>query len=114
MMGHLLPSPSAFRKIMRLSSSDHADNTIVGSYTNFCLYFLAFHFDSKKVAHISAVVMHRRSDKQKDQVEISPGQLTNAAIQADKLTHELEQPTSMCACLVPLTSTYHSMAFSCW
>jgi len=48
--------------------------------------------DSKKVAHISAVVMLRRSDKRKDRVEISPEQLTNAAIQADKLTHELGQP----------------------
>lgn len=45
--------------------------------------------DSKKIAHISAVVMLRRSDKRKDRVEISPEQLTNAAIQADKLTHEL-------------------------
>lgn len=48
--------------------------------------------DSRKVAHISAVVMLRRSDKRKDRVEISPEQLTNAAIQADKLTHELGQP----------------------
>jgi BRCA1/BRCA2-containing complex subunit 3 len=52
----------------------------------------AFQIDSKKVAHISAVVMLRRSDKRKDRVEISPEQLTNAAIQADKLTHELGQP----------------------
>jgi len=36
--------------------------------------------------------MLRRSDKRKDRVEISPEQLTNAAIQADKLTHELGQP----------------------
>ncbi|XP_067007049.2 lys-63-specific deubiquitinase BRCC36 [Anabrus simplex] len=48
--------------------------------------------DSKKVAHISAVVMLRRSDKRKDRVEISPEQLSNAAIQADRLTHELGQP----------------------
>jgi len=36
--------------------------------------------------------MLRRSDKRKDRVEISPEQLSNAAIQADKLTHELGQP----------------------
>jgi BRCA1/BRCA2-containing complex subunit 3 len=101
MMEHLLPSSPAFRKIMRLSLSDHEDSTIIASYTNFCLYFLAFQIDSKKVAHISAVVMLRRSDKRKDRVEISPEQLTNAAIQADKLTHELGQP-------VRVLGWYHS------
>jgi hypothetical protein len=70
MMGHLLPSPSAFRKIMTLSLSEHEDNTIIGSYTNFCMYFPAFQIDSKKVAHIYAVVIYRHTDKWKDQVEI--------------------------------------------
>nr|CAD7396906.1 unnamed protein product [Timema cristinae] len=48
--------------------------------------------DCERTLHISAVVMLRRSDKRKDRVEISPEQLTKAAIQADKLTHELGQP----------------------
>jgi proteasome lid subunit RPN8/RPN11 len=64
----------------------------VGNYAYFWYFLYVFQIDSKKVAHVSAVVMLRRSDKRKDRVEISPEQLTNAAIQADKLTHELGQP----------------------
>jgi len=69
------------------SSFGYRSATTRTSYNSYGLQI-----DSKKVAHISAVVMLRRSDKRKDRVEISPEQLTNAAIQADKLTHELGQP----------------------
>ncbi|XP_063242777.1 lys-63-specific deubiquitinase BRCC36-like [Bacillus rossius redtenbacheri] len=48
--------------------------------------------DSKKTLHISAVVVLRRSDKRKDRVEISPEQLSNAAVHAERLSHELNQP----------------------
>ncbi|XP_029650271.1 lys-63-specific deubiquitinase BRCC36 [Octopus sinensis] len=48
--------------------------------------------DEKKVAHISAVIMLRRSDKQADRVEISPEQLSAASIKAEELAIELKQP----------------------
>ncbi|KAH8028263.1 hypothetical protein HPB51_014218 [Rhipicephalus microplus] len=39
--------------------------------------------DEMKVAHISAVILLRRSDKRKDRVEISPEQLSDASTQAE-------------------------------
>ncbi|KAL1447646.1 hypothetical protein MTO96_028450 [Rhipicephalus appendiculatus] len=39
--------------------------------------------DETKVAHISAVILLRRSDKRKDRVEISPEQLSDASTQAE-------------------------------
>lgn len=48
--------------------------------------------DEKKVSHISAVIMLRRSDKQADRVEISPEQLSAASIKAEELALELQRP----------------------
>ncbi|XP_036358093.1 lys-63-specific deubiquitinase BRCC36-like [Octopus sinensis] len=48
--------------------------------------------DEKKVAHISAGIMLRRSDKQADCVEISPEQLSAASIKAEELAIELKKP----------------------
>ncbi|XP_014662474.1 PREDICTED: lys-63-specific deubiquitinase BRCC36-like [Priapulus caudatus] len=48
--------------------------------------------DENRVSHISAVMLLRRSDKRKDRVEISPEQLSNAAIHAEILTAELKRP----------------------
>lgn len=42
-----------------------------------------YQIDEKKVSHISAVIMLRRSDKQADRVEISPEQLSAASIKAE-------------------------------
>ena len=47
------------------------------------LNLLYFQIDEKKVSHISAVIMLRRSDKQADRVEISPEQLSAASIKAE-------------------------------
>lgn len=41
--------------------------------------------DETRVAHISAVIVLRRSDKRKDRVEISPEQLSDASTQAEAL-----------------------------
>ncbi|GAB6026070.1 BRCA1 BRCA2-containing complex, subunit 3 [Chamberlinius hualienensis] len=39
--------------------------------------------DEKRVSHVSAVIMLRRSDKRKDRVEISPEQLSDASLRAE-------------------------------
>jgi len=39
--------------------------------------------DEKSVAHVSALVILQRSDKRPDRCEISPEQLTDAAMFAD-------------------------------
>ena len=46
-----------------------------------CLHGLQV--DVKKVVHISAVIVLRRSDKQPDRVEISPEQLSDASTKAE-------------------------------
>ncbi|KAH6926719.1 hypothetical protein HPB50_021238 [Hyalomma asiaticum] len=48
--------------------------------------------DETKVAHISAVILLRRSDKRKDRVEISPEQLSDASTQAETLAINLRKP----------------------
>ncbi|XP_035220641.1 lys-63-specific deubiquitinase BRCC36-like [Stegodyphus dumicola] len=48
--------------------------------------------DENRVAHISAVVILRRSDKRKDRVEISPEQLSNASTEAERLACILKRP----------------------
>lgn len=48
--------------------------------------------DEMKVAHISAVILLRRSDKRKDRVEISPEQLSDASTQAETLAINLRKP----------------------
>ncbi|XP_064483943.1 lys-63-specific deubiquitinase BRCC36-like [Ornithodoros turicata] len=48
--------------------------------------------DETKVAHISAVIVLRRSDKRKDRVEISPEQLSDASTQAEVLAHVHGRP----------------------
>ncbi|UYV82984.1 BRCC3 [Cordylochernes scorpioides] len=48
--------------------------------------------DESKVAHISAVIMLRRSDKRKDRVEISPEQLSDASTQAERLAQVSSRP----------------------
>lgn len=48
--------------------------------------------DENKEAHISALIMLRRSDKRKDRVEISPEQLSGAAEFAERLAEELQRP----------------------
>lgn len=48
--------------------------------------------DETKVAHISAVIVLRRSDKRKDRVEISPEQLSDASTQAEGLARVLGKP----------------------
>ncbi|XP_074661794.1 lys-63-specific deubiquitinase BRCC36-like isoform X2 [Tubulanus polymorphus] len=45
-----------------------------------------------RILHISSVIILRRSDKQPDRVEISPEQLSDAAIHAERLTNELKRP----------------------
>ena len=47
--------------------------------------------DDGKVAYICSVYMMRRSDKQPDRVEISPEQLSAAAIEAEALACRLER-----------------------
>ncbi|EEC09488.1 C6.1A, putative, partial [Ixodes scapularis] len=49
------------------------------------LYSFGFplQIDETRVAHISAVIVLRRSDKRKDRVEISPEQLSDASTQAE-------------------------------
>lgn len=48
--------------------------------------------DEKRISHISAVIMLRRSDKQPDRVEISPEQLSDASTRAEDLACELQRP----------------------
>ncbi|GFR14278.1 hypothetical protein TNCT_159602 [Trichonephila clavata] len=48
--------------------------------------------DENRVAHVSAVVILRRSDKRKDRVEISPEQLSNASTEAERLACILKRP----------------------
>lgn len=48
--------------------------------------------DESKVAHVSAVILLRRSDKRKDRVEISPEQLSDASTQAETLAINLRRP----------------------
>ncbi|GBM21031.1 Lys-63-specific deubiquitinase BRCC36 [Araneus ventricosus] len=48
--------------------------------------------EANKVAHVSAVVILRRSDKRKDRVEISPEQLSNASTEAERLACILKRP----------------------
>ncbi|XP_046326314.1 lys-63-specific deubiquitinase BRCC36-like [Haliotis cracherodii] len=48
--------------------------------------------DERKVSHVSAVIMLRRSDKQADRVEISPEQLSDASTKAEDLAKELQRP----------------------
>ncbi|KAF6021727.1 BRCC3 [Bugula neritina] len=48
--------------------------------------------DEKSVAHVSALVILQRSDKRPDRCEISPEQLTDAAMFADSLEHKLKRP----------------------
>ncbi|KAJ8310636.1 hypothetical protein KUTeg_012501 [Tegillarca granosa] len=48
--------------------------------------------DEKRISHISAVIMLRRSDKQPDRVEISPEQLSDASTRAEDLARELQRP----------------------
>lgn len=48
--------------------------------------------DETRVAHISAVIVLRRSDKRKDRVEISPEQLSDASTQAEVLAALLGKP----------------------
>ncbi|XP_023209382.1 lys-63-specific deubiquitinase BRCC36-like [Centruroides sculpturatus] len=48
--------------------------------------------DEKRISHISAVIMLRRSDKRKDRVEISPEQLSDASTQAERLAQALRRP----------------------
>ncbi|GIY01245.1 hypothetical protein CDAR_213091 [Caerostris darwini] len=48
--------------------------------------------DENRVAHVSAVVLLRRSDKRKDRVEISPEQLSNASTEAERLACILKRP----------------------
>ncbi|XP_054708907.1 lys-63-specific deubiquitinase BRCC36-like [Uloborus diversus] len=57
--------------------------------------------NSEKVAHISAVLILRRSDKRKDRVEISPEQLSNASTEAERLAHILKRQ-------VRIVGWYHS------
>ena len=44
------------------------------------------------IANISALINLRRLDKKKDRVEISPEQLLNATVEAERLTMELKRP----------------------
>ncbi|GIX94305.1 hypothetical protein CEXT_391991 [Caerostris extrusa] len=48
--------------------------------------------DENRVAHVSAVVLLRRSDKRKDRVEISPEQLSSASTEAERLACILKRP----------------------
>ncbi|XP_055928352.1 lys-63-specific deubiquitinase BRCC36-like [Argiope bruennichi] len=48
--------------------------------------------DENRVAHVSAIVILRRSDKRKDRVEISPEQLSNASTEAERLACILKRP----------------------
>ncbi|KAL3876370.1 hypothetical protein ACJMK2_034222 [Sinanodonta woodiana] len=48
--------------------------------------------DEKRISHISAVIILRRSDKQADRVEISPEQLSDASTKAEHLAYELKRP----------------------
>ncbi|XP_013784932.1 lys-63-specific deubiquitinase BRCC36-like isoform X1 [Limulus polyphemus] len=57
--------------------------------------------DQKRVSHISAVIMLRRSDKRKDRVEISPEQLSDASTQAERLARTCGRP-------VRVLGWYHS------
>ncbi|CAN8031257.1 unnamed protein product [Ixodes persulcatus] len=60
--------------------------------------------DETRVAHISAVIVLRRSDKRKDRVEISPEQLSDASTQA-----EISFPVSSLQCKpMRVLGWYHS------
>ncbi|XP_067942012.1 lys-63-specific deubiquitinase BRCC36-like [Watersipora subatra] len=48
--------------------------------------------DKRSVVHISALVILQRSDKTPDRCEISPEQLTDAAMYADSLQQKLKRP----------------------
>ncbi|KAK3752479.1 hypothetical protein RRG08_032770 [Elysia crispata] len=48
--------------------------------------------DEKRILHLSAVTILRRSDKQPDRVEISPEQQTDASIKAEQLANDLKRP----------------------
>ncbi|KAJ1972879.1 BRCA1 BRCA2-containing complex, subunit 3 [Dimargaris verticillata] len=48
--------------------------------------------DDATVAYVTELALLRRSDKQRDRVEISPEQLHLAAVQADQRAAELNRP----------------------
>lgn len=56
-------------------------------------YFIIFKVDEENaISHISSYLILRRSDKQPDRVEISDGQLAQAASYAEQLSKRLKRP----------------------